>query len=164
MVVDTALLQISWWSVTNAHMRGVFLLLLAALASRSCTALDSLVPVGFQLGGDGGATFMLVKMDMLVRNSDPNLYPMFNDLPHVGPQRSVSAAELEAHLDATSAASGFGLLDEPDGTDTREFPYSNPTPQGFIFHEARVGSTLGANSTCHTCAVTVMCGTSLLLL
>ena len=122
---------------------------LVLTAVLSCAAaLQSLVPIGFELTGDGGATYILQNVDVLVRNSDPNRYPMFTDLPKSGPTRRVSYTELKAHLDSTSAEGGFGLMEVNDGTSTQNFKYANPTPSGFIFHEARVGSTLGANSKC----------------
>ena len=122
-----------------------------ALAVLACVfvravAVETYVPVGFSLPG-GVPTFTLRKVDMLLRSGDPNRYPMFTDLPQTGDVQDITAAALEAHLDATTDAGGFGLTEVNDGTSIDNFQYSSPVPAGFIFHEARVGSTAAANST-----------------
>ncbi len=101
------------------------------------------VPVSAAFNGDV-LMFQLQKVDMLLRSEDPNLYPMFQDLPKTGALKAVTVEELEEHLDATDATRGAGLF-ESDSSQV-SLPYANPVPKGFIFHEARVGSTLGANS------------------
>lgn len=105
------------------------------------------VPTDVMKRQDQSIGVVFTRMDMLARSADPSLYPMFGDLVAATSTRetkTVSMDELEAYLSSTSAESGRGMFEEDESQPVGS--YASLTPAGFVFHEARVGSTLVANS------------------
>lgn len=119
------------------------LLAVAAVAA----AAPAWVPVGVMREADGSKVVVFQRVDMSLRTMDPTRFPMFADLLKLasGDRKSVTAHELAAHLDSTSSDAGPGLFASA-GAEVGS--YARPDPAGFVFHEARVGSTLAANSAC----------------
>ncbi len=95
------------WGATQRLVLAVAVL--TAMAGGGALARPTFVPTSATFNG-GVMTFSLRRIDMLLRNEDPNLYPMFGDLP-MGDSITVTAQELEAHLDAEDATRGPGLLE-----------------------------------------------------
>lgn len=134
-------------------MRHPLLVMLAVLCLAA--AAPVYIPTDATRGLDGEVRISFAKVDMALRASDPQRYPMFSDLLRAAPaggRRTVTMAELQAELNKTTPESGPGLFVDSAKSDTFG-RYAPPLPLGFIFHEARVGSTLAANSTSYMAAV-----------
>lgn len=136
-------------------MAAVIALLLAVLGT--AFAVPSYVPVHVTRNQDGTVAVSFQKIDMALRAADPSAFPMFNDLALYARDpgsRVMPIEELEVYLDDTLDACGEGMFHDvvDDGNascavnDTSLPSYAYPVPAGFVFHEARVGSTLAANS------------------
>lgn len=103
---------------------------------------DGWVPYTMEIDGPQAGTVSLCKLDHDSHARQPDRIPMFRDLAkasHCKTQhRDVPLAEFRSAMRA--------LLDEA-GADQSEAdgPFPHPIPTGFVFHEARVGSTLVAN-------------------
>lgn len=110
-----------------------------------CGAAPTLVPIAVTRSPSGALAVTLQAVDMALRSQDPARYPMFHDLMSASGgsarARMVSMTELKSHLDSSSGTRGRGLWGEGEEGD-----YPPAIPSGFVFHEARVGSTLAANS------------------
>lgn len=122
-----------------------------ALAAPAWTPIDVTLIDGNQL------RVSLKRVDMSLRAADPSRYPMFNDLVMAGQAsgvRSVTMTELEQHLNGTGSERGQGLYGAADGPSGQ---YASEVPAGFVFHEARVGSTLAANSAYYVDYPIILC-------
>lgn len=117
------------------------------LAVLTLCGAATLIPTRVSRGTSGTIFVTLRGADMQLRAADPSRYPFFSDvlLATEGSRAlTVTLEELTNHLDSTSGERGRGLF--PEGSRGRPMPYASPQPAGFVFHEARVGSTLAANS------------------
>ena len=94
---------------------------------------DGWFPINVQLNADGTGRVTMCKLDFASHHANPSKIPMFRDLVghsncghgRKGGLRSATFDELRA--------------------DMEKHPGSVIEPTGFVFHEARVGSTLVAN-------------------
>jgi hypothetical protein len=120
-------------------------------------AAPSYIPVHVTRNQEGTIAVSFQKIDMALRAADPSAFPMFNDLALYARDpgsRVMEIEELEAYLDGTLDVCGEGMFHDVvddgnascavNGTSLPSYAY--PVPAGFVFHEARVGSTLAANS------------------
>jgi hypothetical protein len=136
-------------------MRLVCAAALALCGLAACVdAGATFVPVSFALR-NGKAFVGLERVDVLKRNAEPTLFPMFRDLISTTGRQpmEVPFEQLRSHLDSTDGTAGQGLF--PGGDSVPSASYSDATPAGFVFHESRVGSTLVANS--YVCVRTLGC-------
>jgi hypothetical protein len=110
------------------------------------TGAPAWVPTRVVRGSDDVLRVTFVPVDMALRSVEPARYPMFNDLltaTHVPGQQTLTISEMEDEMNGKSPDSGPGWFANA-GEATQS--YARPVPSGFVFHEARVGSTLAANS------------------
>ncbi len=119
------------------------------LAVLYACAAAPLLPVSVEISGSGSVVVILREADVQSRAHDPGKLPMFADVLRASARSAtrepltMTFAELEQHLEQTSSVDGAGLFPlEGSAIGT----YAPANPAGFIFHEARVGSTLAANS------------------
>lgn len=128
----------------SSGMRPIFVLALL----HACAAVP-LLPFSVEVSGSGSLVVILREADMQSRAHDPGKLPMFADVLRASARSAtrepltMTFAELEQHLQRTSSVDGAGLF-PLEGSEIGT--YAPPVPAGFIFHEARVGSTLAANS------------------
>lgn len=130
----------------SAVMFGLMFVAFAYVLGMAAAA-PAWIPVHVVRGNDDVLRVTFSPVDMALRSLEPARYPMFNDLltaTRTPGQRTLTIAEIERELTEKSADSGPGWFE--NGAQTPH-TYARPHPAGFIFHEARVGSTLAANST-----------------
>ena len=151
--------------------RCIALLVLFAAAVGPSEAVPTYIPTRIirRNGSDPNADVIVVfqPVDMELHAIEPSRFPMFAALLRFSPKNASMTRtwkQLKHYLDTTSEEEGRGLFAESTNFSSPTVgTYAAPVPAGFIYHEARVGSTLAANSTRGSRGATAPCRRSLKL-